>query len=237
MSSGRRWNRCCLCPRGRVGRRSGRNGSSSTGSDGWCGSVRPGGTSRTAAAPGGRCMRCSGGGSGPGRGRRSSPPCKPGRTRPDSDDWQELRSIRLRALLDSPDAYKRQHDDEAALDSSYWRSLFSSSTALFQAELDGEPVGLVAGIGARPDDIDPHAAHLGAMWVAPSARGTGVADQLVTAVVAWARETGHPRLVLRVYDATPRAAAFYRRAGFTGTAQVGPTDDDRRTMQLMTLTL
>jgi hypothetical protein len=31
MSSGRGWNRCCLCPRGRVGRRSGRNGSSSTG--------------------------------------------------------------------------------------------------------------------------------------------------------------------------------------------------------------
>lgn len=56
----RGWNRCRLCPRGRVGRRRGRNGSSSTGSDGGCGSVRPGGTSRTATAPGGRCMRCSG---------------------------------------------------------------------------------------------------------------------------------------------------------------------------------
>src|SRR6266702_1185746 len=53
MSSGRGWNRCCLCPRGRVGRRRGRNGSSSTGSDGGCGSVRPGGTSQTATAPGG----------------------------------------------------------------------------------------------------------------------------------------------------------------------------------------
>jgi hypothetical protein len=56
MSGGRAWNRRCLCPRGRVGRRRGRNGSSSTGSDGGCGSVRPGGTSRTATAPGGRCM-------------------------------------------------------------------------------------------------------------------------------------------------------------------------------------
>ena len=54
MSSGRGWNRCCLCPRGRVGRRRGRNGSSSTGSGGGCGSVRPAGTSRTATAPGGR---------------------------------------------------------------------------------------------------------------------------------------------------------------------------------------
>lgn len=78
MSSGRGWNRCCLCQRGRVGRRSGRNGSSSTASGGGCGSVRPGGTSRTATAPGGRRMRCAGGGSGPGRGRRSSPPCNPG---------------------------------------------------------------------------------------------------------------------------------------------------------------
>lgn len=57
MSSGRGWNRCCLCPRGRVGRRRGRNGSSSTGSDGGCRSVRPGGTSQTATALGGRCMR------------------------------------------------------------------------------------------------------------------------------------------------------------------------------------
>jgi transposase len=38
MSSGRGWNRCCLCPRGRVGRQRGRNGSSSTGSGGgWVG--------------------------------------------------------------------------------------------------------------------------------------------------------------------------------------------------------
>ncbi len=30
MSSGRGWNRCCLCPRGRVGRRRGRNGRPTT---------------------------------------------------------------------------------------------------------------------------------------------------------------------------------------------------------------
>ena len=37
MGSGRGWNRCCLCPRGRVGRRRGRNGSSSKGSGAGCG--------------------------------------------------------------------------------------------------------------------------------------------------------------------------------------------------------
>ena len=73
-----RLERCCLCPRDRVGRQRGRNGSSSTGSGGGCGSVRPGGTSRTATAPGGRCMRCSGGGSGPGHGADRHRPANPG---------------------------------------------------------------------------------------------------------------------------------------------------------------
>jgi GNAT superfamily N-acetyltransferase len=111
-----------------------------------------------------------------------------------ADDWQALRSTRLSALLDSPEAYKRRHADEATLHESCWRSLFSSSIALLLAELDGEPVGLVAGIGARPDDIDPQAVHLGSMWVAPSARGRGVADELSP---RWS--AGHARRAIHVW--------------------------------------
>lgn len=152
-------------------------------------------------------------------------------------DWRSLRSVRLRALRDSPEAYNQRYEDEAGLDGSYWRGLFSSSNALFLAESEVEPVGLVVGIGARQGDIDADAAHLGSMWVAPSARGSGAADALVASVVGWARETGHPRLVLWVYDVTPRAGAFYRRVGFTETGITRTSDDDSRAMRLMTMTL
>lgn len=153
------------------------------------------------------------------------------------DDWRSLRTVRLSALRDSPEAYNQRYDDEVELDGSFWRGLFSSTNALFQAESGADPVGLAVGIAARQDDVDPEAAHLGSMWVAPAARGTGVADALVDAVVRWARDTGHPRLALWVYDVTPRAESFYRRASFTDTGVTRTSDDDPRTMRLMTRTL
>ena len=55
------------------------------------------------------------------------------------------------------------------------------------------------------------------MWVDPSARGTGIADALIGAVAGWARADGASILKLWVTDASPRARAFYRRAGFRPT--------------------
>lgn len=70
MGSGR-------CRRGRVGRRSGPNGSSSVGSGGGCGSVRPGGMSRSATAlESGVCAvspLAAGGRVGAGGGRAAAP--------------------------------------------------------------------------------------------------------------------------------------------------------------------
>lgn len=133
-------------------------------------------------------------------------------------------------------SFGRSHAEEADLGKAYWRDLFSPSTAWFQAQSDDEPVGLSVGIAARPDDVDPEAAHLGSMWVTPGVRGSGVADLLVDAVVDWARETGHPRVVLWVFDDTPRAAAFYRRVGFRETGRTRTIECPQpRTLRLMEL--
>ena len=155
----------------------------------------------------------------------------------DADDWRMWRSVRLEALRESPKSFGGSHAEEADLDESYWRGLFSPSTALFQAQIDTDAVGLAVGIASRPDDVDPEAAHLGSMWVAPAARGMGVADLLVTAVVGWARETGHPRVVLWVFDDSPRAAAFYRRAGFNETGRTRTADTHSRTLRLLSMTV
>lgn len=155
----------------------------------------------------------------------------------DPDDWRMLRSVRLEALRESPKSFGGSHAEEVSQDESYWRGLFSPSTALFQAQIEGASVGLAVGIAARPDDVDPEAAHLGSMWVAPASRGSRAADLLVTAVVGWARETGHPRVVLWVFDDTPRAAAFYRRAGFKETSRTRTDDTRSRTMRLLSMTV
>ena len=60
------------------------------------------------------------------------------------------------------------------------------------------------------------AAVLNEIYVSPSRRGTGVADDLLAAGIDVARSQSLPldRLVLDVDPANDRAAAFYRRHGF-----------------------
>lgn len=61
------------------------------------------------------------------------------------------------------------------------------------------------------------AAVLNELYVAPAHRGTGVADELMDAAVALARDQDLPldRLVLDVDRENDRAKAFYDRHGFT----------------------
>ena len=62
------------------------------------------------------------------------------------------------------------------------------------------------------------------MWVRPQARGAGVADRLVTAVLARAKAAGAARVTLWVAISNDRARAFYQRMGFvpTGRRQMYP---------------
>jgi ribosomal protein S18 acetylase RimI-like enzyme len=66
--------------------------------------------------------------------------------------------------------------------------------------------------------------HLVSMWVRPGARGAGVADRLVGAVMAHASAAGAARVTLWVTVGNDRARAFYQRMGFvpTGRRQMYP---------------
>lgn len=124
------------------------------------------------------------------------------------DEWQTYRSVRLAALLDTPAAFASTYDDAAAITAQRWRER-CTDTSWF-AFVDGEPVGMVR-LDRQPDSGEPE---LISMWVAPTARGTSAAADLVAAAVRRVRESGHPRLCLRVVDGNGRARAFYVKAGF-----------------------
>ncbi|MNG28850.1 putative acetyltransferase [compost metagenome] len=53
------------------------------------------------------------------------------------------------------------------------------------------------------------------MWVEPSARGSGVATQLVETVKSRAIGKGHDRIFLDVSPDNARASNFYLRLGFS----------------------
>ncbi len=52
------------------------------------------------------------------------------------------------------------------------------------------------------------------MWVEPQARGAGIAERLVEAVKARARQQGRDRIFLDVSPDNGRAAGFYLKQGF-----------------------
>jgi len=96
--------------------------------------------------------------------------------------------------------------------------------------LGGEPAGMASGVPfpVVPDGPPPRNAgemELISMWVAPSARGHGVANVLIQDLVAWAANLGSPAVRLSVRETNAPAITLYRRHGFEATGE-RTTDED-----------
>ncbi|HEY1308560.1 MAG TPA: GNAT family N-acetyltransferase [Vicinamibacterales bacterium] len=127
-----------------------------------------------------------------------------------------LRAIRLRALLDAPDAFGATYEDAAARCLDGWTSQLRELPT-FVAVSDGHDVGMVRfAPGGRADT-----AWLISMWVAPEVRRMGVGGALVDAVIEHARGAGVVRLLLDVADHNEAAVALYERKGFVPNGEVG----------------
>ncbi|HEX5936870.1 MAG TPA: GNAT family N-acetyltransferase [Actinomycetota bacterium] len=140
-------------------------------------------------------------------------------------DWASFREVRLRSLLDSPDAFGSTYGEESARAERFWRDWAAGrwrggvAAAFVGRDGDGAIVGTATGAAY---DAEPGVAHVYAMWVAPDARGAGVGRALLDAVEAWARGEGHGRLVLQVTESNDGARRFYGSAGFVDTGERGP---------------
>ena len=144
------------------------------------------------------------------------------------DDWAAVREVRLAALADAPDAFASTLRREARRGEPQWRSRITASP-WFLACRAGRPAGLVAAVPDQPASgpaAGPCGWHLVSMWVTPQARGHGVADVLVGAVLDHAEAAGAPWVTLWVALGNARARAFYQRMGFTptGRRQLYPRD-------------
>lgn len=83
------------------------------------------------------------------------------------------------------------------------------------AELDGRPVGAVMCVR----DETPGTARLRLLLVEPEARGHGLGERLIGAVVDFARDAGYREVVLWTNDVLTAARKLYVRAGFTLVAE------------------
>lgn len=145
-----------------------------------------------------------------------------------ADEGPLLKAVRLAALADSPSAFGSSHAAEVDLPDRHWtdRAMLGAAgerSATFFAIADESVVGLVSAY--RPDHAG-QSAELVSMWVSPAQRRAGIAAELVTAAVVWARETGMAAVELWVTRGNDAAVRLYETAGFrlTGDHQPLPSD-------------
>ncbi len=92
---------------------------------------------------------------------------------------------------------------------------------------------MVGAINADEDRVT----ELVSMWVAPFARGHGVGDALIEAVVSWAKKQRANRVVLAVRNDNTHAISLYRRHGFIDSGPAPNTADGQPEERLMIMPL
>ena len=136
------------------------------------------------------------------------------------DDWQALRDIRLEALRDAPTAFGSTYELEVLRGEAHWRDRVARGGTFlaFVPEVSAtEPAGLIGGY-----QEDPVTVELVSMYVRPRARGRGVGEALVAAVIDWAGNRNAECVRLWVTETNAPARALYERCGFAPTGERQP---------------
>ena len=141
-------------------------------------------------------------------------------TRIGPDDWEQFRTVRLASLSESPSAFGSRYEDWVDAPAERWRARLTQVPLTLLAHENATVVGVASG---QPDGQDW--VELISMWVAPAARGTGVARRLIGAVADWAA-TQDRATYLMVRSDNARARTAYERAGFVDKGIPGDWPDN-----------
>jgi len=104
-------------------------------------------------------------------------------------------------------------------------------TPFFVFERDGAVVGLIGGLA--PDESG--VAQLVSMWIPSHQRGSGISDQLVEHIIAWAATEGSHILELSCTEGNTHAERLYMRHGFVRTGETETRERDGKVEFVMTL--
>ena len=142
-----------------------------------------------------------------------------------SGDERVLQQIRLRALLDEPDAFGSNYERECVFVETDWqRRLARIDAATFVCErADEVAVGLVTGM---IDENSAQIAWLTSMWVDSEARGSGVAGLLIDAVISWSLTKNCALIRLDFTEGNSNAERVYEKSGFRRTGTTSRRERD-----------
>lgn len=134
--------------------------------------------------------------------------------------WPEYKSLRLLALMSDPHAFGSSYEREAAFGDELWSQRLAEhrngrSWTFFAEAHDTGLVGMISGFRTG-EDLARRAVHVYAMFVAPQARGRGVARALMARLLEELSSEGGIGLAsLEVNTEQQGAVRLYRSFGFT----------------------
>ncbi len=142
------------------------------------------------------------------------------------DEWRLWRSLRLRAVEESPNSFRGTLAQESAEADEWWSDLIGRTAEhprglLLVAEVESDPAGMLFG---RLDE-DNELLDVGAMWVDPEMRRHGIGRALLDAAIEWANAAGAVRAELWVTQGNEAAERLYASGGFVATSESEPLRD------------
>lgn len=129
----------------------------------------------------------------------------------EAGDLPVFKAIRLESLKMAPSAYASTFADWSSLSDEEW--LERMKTPVFTVLKGGEPIGIM-GLMPQRGENRSHRATIIMVYLRESERGAGLADELLKAVMDFAKEGGVRQLELNVNHTNARAIRFYERHGF-----------------------
>lgn len=135
------------------------------------------------------------------------------------DDWAVFRSLRLRALADSPDAFAVTRAEADRECEAFWHERASGPHPVILA-FDGDRAIAMGGVYAPDDTAD---AFIWGMWVEPESRGKGLGTGILRELVAYADGLRRDA-VLHVSEGNA-ARSLYEASGFVSTGEWEPLRD------------
>jgi GNAT superfamily N-acetyltransferase len=143
------------------------------------------------------------------------------------EEWHVLRTIRLRALLDSPRAFMSVYETEAQWAEEQWRQRFASANWVVAVES-----GAIIGIAGLVDGYASDGLHVEWTWVDPAHRHRGIFRALLKALIDLESGNGAYDVALWVLENNSAARTAYARLGFAPTGERQRLSDGRYELRL-----
>jgi ribosomal protein S18 acetylase RimI-like enzyme len=143
-------------------------------------------------------------------------------TRLPVERWREYRELRLRALKTDPQAFGQSYEEAVKHPEERWRQRLidadQGKSWLVFAERAGTLIG-ISGAYQWPEDIEANRAMIVAVFVDEFARGRGIGERLMQAVMDELAAAGLASAILAVNPVQTAAVRLYEKLGFrvTGT--------------------